>query len=383
VRIGINALYLLPGKVGGSETYIRNLVQSLLKLDREITYVIFINKESIGIFQELAPRLIIVPCPIQATNRPIRILWEQLILPFQLRGRKIDVLLSAGMTAPFFSPVPSVLAIYDLQHVNQPQNFSRLFLFFLKTILYLSAKSADRIMTISEQVKKDIIKYYKIGPEKISVAHLAVNHELFFPKGCNNLSSTRTKYGLPERYILYAAALLPHKNHARLLRSFRDIVKEIPGIKLVLTGAWDKGHDMIAGLISELGLQKDVIMLGWIPFEDIPLVYRGAAIFAFPSLHEGFGLPILEAMASGVPVVCSRIEPLVEIAGDAAQLVDPYDQADITRGILSVFRDTTLRLQLIEAGILRAKTFTWERTAIKTLSLLNTNLPRRKTAKQS
>ncbi len=106
-------------------------------------------------------------------------------------------------------------------------------------------------------------------------------------------------------------------------------------------------------------------------------------MFIYPSLHEGFGLPILEAMASGVPVVCSRIEPLVEIAGNAALLVDPYDQSDIARGILSVFRDKTLRMKLIEAGILRAKTFTWERTAIKTLAFLSTNLPRRKTAEPS
>lgn len=379
MRIGINALYLLPGKVGGSETYIRNLVQSLSELDRDNTYVIFINKESIGIFQELAPPLIIVPCPIHATNRPIRILWEQLILPFQIRRHEIDVLLSAGMTSPFFCTVPSVLTIYDLQHVNQPQNFSRLYLFFLKTIIYLSAKSSDGIITISEQVKKDIIKYYKIGAEKITVAHLAVNHELFFPLAGDNLSSTRRKYKLPERYLLYAAAMLPHKNHARLLRSFKEIVKEIPGIKLVLTGAWDKGHDILAGLISELGLQKDVIMLGWIPFEDIPFLYRGAEMFIYPSLHEGFGLPILEAMASGVPVVCSRIEPLVEIAGDAALLVDPYDQSDIARGILSVFRDKTLRMKLIEAGIQRAKTFTWERTASSTLAFLSNKMPHRKT----
>jgi glycosyltransferase involved in cell wall biosynthesis len=377
VRIGINALYLLPGKVGGSETYIRNLVQSLSKLDRDNTYVIFINKESIGIFQELAPRLIIVPCPIQATNRPIRILWEQLILPFQIRSLKIDVLLSAGMTAPFFSPVPSILVIFDLQHVNQPQNFSRLHLFFLKTIIDLSAKTSDGIITISEHVKKDIIKYYKIGAENIAVAHLAVNHELFFPLGIDNLSSIRTKYKLPARYLLYAAALLPHKNHARLLQSFKEVVKGIPGTTLVLTGAWDKGHEKIASLISELGLQKDVIMLGWIPFEDIPILYRGAEIFIFPSLHEGFGLPILEAMASGVPVVCSRIEPLVEIAGNAAVLVDPYDKSDIVRGMLSVFRDKALRMKLIEAGILRAKTFTWERTASNTLAFLSNKMPRR------
>ena len=383
MRIGINALYLLPGKVGGSETYIRNLVQSLLEIDRDNTYCIFINRESTGIFPEFDPRVKIVLCPLQATNRPIRILWEQLILPFQIRSHKIDILLSAGMTAPFFCPVPSVLAIYDLQHVNQPQNFSRLYLFFLRTILYLSAKSSDGIITISEQVKKDIIKYYKIGAEKITVAYLAVNHKLFFPLGNDNLLSTRTKYTLPEPYLLYAAALLPHKNHARLLRSFKEIVKEIPGIKLVLTGAWDEGHDMVAGLISELGLQKDVIMLGWVPFEDIPFLYRGAEIFIYPSLHEGFGLPILEAMASGVPVVCSRIEPLVEIAGGAALLVDPYDQSDMARGMLSVFRDKTMRLKLIEAGILRARTFTWEKTAIKTLAFLNANSPRRTTAKPS
>ena len=383
MRIGINALYLLPGQVGGSETYIRNLVKSLWELDRDNTYVIFINKESIGIFREAAPRLVIVPCPIQAQNRPWRILWEQFILPFQIRSHKIDVLLSAGMTAPFFSPVHSILAIYDLQHVNQPQNFPRLYLFFLRSIIYLSAKSSDGIVTISEKVKKDIVKYYKIGAEKITVAHLAVNHELFFPLGNDNLSSTRTKYALPERYLLYAAALLPHKNHTRLLQAFKEIVKEIPGIKLVLTGAWDKGHDMIAGLISELGLQKDVTMLGWVPFEDIPFLYRGSELFIYPSLHEGFGLPILEAMASGVPVVCSRIEPLVEIAGDAALLVDPYDQSDMARGMLAVFRDKTMRVKLIEAGILRARTFTWEKTAIKTLAFLSANSPRRTTAKPS
>ena len=383
MRIGINALYLLPGKVGGSETYIRNLVKSLLKLDQDNTYVIFINKESIGVFQKSAPRLNIVLCPIEATNRPVRILWEQFVLPFQVRRHKIDVLLSAGMTSPFFCPVPSVLVIYDLQHINQPQNFSRLYLFFLKAIIYLSAKSSDGIIAISEQVKKDIIQYYKFGENKIRVAPLAVNHEMFFPMSGDNTTPVRTKYNLPERYLLYAAALLPHKNHARLLPAFREITKELPGTKLVLTGAWDEGQDEITGLISASGLQKDVIMLGWLPFEDIPGLYRDADLFVYPSLHEGFGLPLLEAMASGVPVVCSRMEPLIGIAGNAAVLVDPYDQADIARGTLSILRDQTLRMKLIEAGILRARTFTWERTAADTLAFLRDRTPHGKPAGQS
>ncbi len=383
MRIGINALYLLPGKVGGSETYIRNLVQNLLEVDRDNTYCIFINQESKGIFPGSDPRLNIILCPIEATNRPVRILWEQFILPFQVLRHKIDVLLSAGMTSPFFSPVPSIVVIYDLQHVNQPQNFPRLYLFFLKTIIYLSAKTSDGIITISEQVKNEIIKYYNIGAEQITVAYLAVNHELFCPISNGNLASIRTKYNLPEHYILYAAALLQHKNHERLLKAFREIREEMPGWKLVFSGASDKGHVKLAGIISALGLEKEVIMLGWLPFEDIPGVYGSAELFVYPTLHEGFGLPILEAMASGLPVVCSRIEPLIEIAGNAALLVDPYDESAIARGILSVFRDKTLRMKLIEAGILRAKTFTWERTAFNTLAFLSDTISRGGTMRKS
>lgn len=370
LNIGINALYLLPGKVGGSETYIRNLIKYLTALDSENTYFLFINLESRGIFDEYPPRITIVPCPVQAAIRPFRILWEQLVLPFQLRRHKIDMLLSAGMTAPFFCPCPSVLVIFDLQHINQPHNFSSWYLFFLRTIIYLSAKTADGIITISDNTRQDIVKHYKIQSHGIAITHLAVDHALFFPRNNGDAKAITAKYKLPDRYLLYSAALLPHKNHERLLRTFKQIKKELPGRKLVLSGAWETGQERVVDLIAGLGLQDDVIMLGWIPFEDLPALYSGAEMFLFPSLHEGFGLPILEAMACGVPVVCSRIEPLIEIAENAALLVDPYNEDDIARGILRVFRDKTMRMKLIEAGILRAKTFTWERTAIDTSAFL-------------
>jgi glycosyltransferase involved in cell wall biosynthesis len=382
MRIGINALYLLPGKVGGSETYIRNLVRSLLAVDSDSTYCIFINKESKGVFPESDPRVTIVLCPLEATNRPMRILWEQFILPFQVWRHKVDVLLSAGLTSPFFCPVPSVLVIYDLQHINQPRNFPRLFHFFLKTILFLSAKTADGIITISEQTKKDIIKHYRKRPEKVTVVYLAVNHQLFFPASSDTTATLGIKYDLPEHYLLYAAALLPHKNHERLLRAFGEIKGKMPGWKLVFTGAWDKGPGELVSTIAALGLEKDTVMLGWLPFDDIASLYRRAEIFIYPSLHEGFGLPVLEAMASGVPVVCSRIEPLVEIAGGAALLVDPYDQSDIAGGMLSVFRDKNLRSKLAKAGIQRARMFTWEKTAYNTLAFLNAYMPRRNSAGQ-
>jgi len=371
VRIGINALYLLPGKVGGSETYIRNLVANLARLDQDNTYFIFVNKESEGVFQELPRRINIIHCPFNAANRPLRILWEQCILPLQVRRRKIDVLLSPGMTAPFFCPARSILVIYDLQHVNQPGNFSRFHLFFLKTIIYWSAKTADKIITISWHVKTDIVKHYRIAPEKIIVGHLGVNHGAFFPGRDGDTAVVGKKYNLPEHYLLYAAALLPHKNHERLLKAFKEIKRERLELKLVLTGAWESGHEKIVALISALGLEQDVIMLGWIPGEDIPEIYRRAGVFVYPSIHEGFGLPILEAMASGVPVVCSRIEPLIEVAGNAALFIDPGDYLDIARGISTAFKDDAQRIQLIGKGLLRAKEFTWEKTARTTLNLLN------------
>lgn len=371
MRIGINALYLLPGKVGGSETYIRNLAKWLSRIDRNNTYFIFINRESAGIFDKIAPGFTVITCPLQATNRPVRILWEQLMLPFYLRRYKIDVLLSAGETAPFFCPTTSILVIYDLFHVYHPKEFSRFHLFFLRMIKYRSARTADGIITISGKSKSDIIQYFKMQPEKIAVAYLAVNHEEFHPADSRDLISVRTKYDLPERYILYTAALLPHKNHERLLKAFKKIKGLSPERKLVFTGAWEAGHDTVSDMISALGLQQDVIMLGWLPFGDIPLVYRNAELFIYPSLHEGFGLPLLEAMASGVPVICSRIEPLTEVAGDATFFVDPYDHLDIAQGMSTVLNDTALRARLIEKGLRRAKEFTWEATALATLAFLS------------
>ncbi len=370
MKIGINALYLLPGKVGGSETYIRNLVKWLVKIDRNNEYSIFINRESVGIFEALAPAIRVITCPIRAANRPLRIIWEQTALPFQVRRHRLDILLSAGLTAPFFCPATSVLVLYDLQHINQPQNFPRPYLFFLKNIIYWSVKSADRVIAISHHVKHDIMRSYHIAPERIGVSYLAVDHDEFFPSDKRETASLKEKYNLPEHYILYPAALLPHKNHERLLKAYKEIQKEVPHMKLILTGAWDQGHEKIASLISSLGLQQDVIMLGWLPFEDIPSLYRGAEIFVFPSLHEGFGLPILEAMASGVPVVCSRIEPLTEVARDAALFVDPYDHGAIAKEMRALLKDKSLRMKLIDKGKLRAREFTWRRTAESTLAFL-------------
>ncbi len=370
MKIGINVLYLLPGRVGGSETYIRNLIKWLPVVDRENEYLVFINEESRGVFDPPAPGVTLVPCPIRATNRPRRILWEQFSLPSQVHRCGIDILLSAGMTAPFRCPATSVLMLFDLQHINQPGNFPWYYLPFLRSIIYGSAKSADGVLTLSRQVKNDIIRSYNLSPERIEITHLAVDHDAFMLHGSPDTNTVKARYGLPERFILYAASSLPHKNHERLFQAFRQVRDRMPRLKLVLTGARDKGEATLIRKIQAMGIEKDVLLLGWIPFEDVPSIYRASEAFVFPTLHEGFGLPVLEAIACGVPVVCSNIEPLPEVAGDAALFVDPYSPDRIAEGLFAVLSDRTLRDKLIQKGLERAKQFTWESTARTTLQFL-------------
>ncbi|MBI5642546.1 MAG: glycosyltransferase family 4 protein [Deltaproteobacteria bacterium] len=377
MRIGINALYLLPGKVGGSEIYIRNLVKWLPRAESQNQYVIFTNRESAGVFDDIPGRVEVVPCNLNAASRPMRILWEQLMLPGQVKRHKIDVLLSAGMTAPFLSPVPSYVVIYDLQHENQPQNFSKSYLFFLRAIISLSAKRSHGVLTLSEKSKRDIVSIYKLDPRDVGVTYLACDHKAFYRREAGEIDAVRKKHKLPERFILYIASSLPHKNYERLLEAFKKVKEKESGIKLVLIGARDYGHGVIATKIEELELIDSVVFLGWLPFEDIPLIYSASELFVFPSLHEGFGIPVLEAFATGVPVVCSNIEPVTEVAGSAALLIDPLDIDSIASGILSVINDRGLRERLKKEGLKRAKEFSWEKTARDTVSILNTFLSRR------
>jgi len=378
VIIGINALYLLPGKVGGSETYLRNLVKGLAAIDRENEYVIFINRETQGENRGTSPNFRIVVCPFRAANRPLRILWEQGVLPWYVKRHKINVLLSAGMTAPVLCPAVSVLMLFDLQHINQPGNFPWFSLLFLRSIIYASARSADGVLTISHQVKNDIIRSYHLPPEHIEVTHLAVDHSAFALHGPPDTVTVKEHYGLPDRFILYAASSLPHKNHERLFQAFRRVRERVPEIQLVLIGARDKGEEALIRTIKEQGLEQTVILLGWIPLEDVPSIYRASEVFVFPTLHEGFGLPIIEAMSCGVPVVCSRIEPLLEVAGDAVLFVDPLSPDEIAAAIIKVVTDPPAREHLISKGLVRSNEFTWKATATKTLAFLTAIAAERK-----
>jgi glycosyltransferase involved in cell wall biosynthesis len=346
LRIGVNALYLIPGGVGGTEIYLRNLLKALAKIDRVNQYFVFTNRETDGDLVPQRVNFVEVKQPIRAAFRPARILWEQLVLPFSANRRKLNVLFNTGYTAPLACDCPMVTLFHDLQHKRHPEFFRWFDLPFWRFFLWAAAKRSSGLIASSEATRGDIRKYYNADSE---VIHLGVEQEFF------EVAKNRQ----PRDYLLCVSTSHPHKNLERLLRVYGQD-KTLP--PLILTGV----RGFAAKQIEKLAT-SNVRIAGWIPREKLYELYRGARGFIYPSTFEGFGLPVLEAMAAGVPVACSDIPPLREIAGDTVRFFDPFDD-DAIRGALAQLAAGTL--STVSASQ-RAREFTWEKTARATLDYLS------------
>lgn len=346
MRIGINALYLIPGGVGGTETYLRCLVAAMEQQARGHEIVVFANRET----GPLGRRCEVLP--VRARFRPWRILYEQLALPRVLGRRGVDVLLNPGFTAPILARLPQVTVFHDLQHKRHPEFFRWFDLPFWRFLLWASAKRSARLIAVSEATREDLRRYY--GRDAAVVPH-GVEEEFFA------IAARRE----PGDYLLYPSTTHPHKNHERLLRVFARLRPQWPGLRLVLTGVPGFADARVRQAIRQLGLDRDVELRGWVPRGELLELYRRARGFVYPSLFEGFGMPVLEAMAAGVPVACSDIEPLRGLAGGCALLFDPHSDEEMAAAL-----DRLLRGRAPSGGPDRAREFTWERTAEKTLAVL-------------
>jgi glycosyltransferase involved in cell wall biosynthesis len=355
-RIGINALYLIPGEVGGTEIYLRRLLIALASIDTVNEYIVFTNRETDA---DLVPRQANFhwePQAVDARFRPARILWEQVVLPF--KAARLDVLLNPGFTAPVFAPCPSVTVFHDLQHARHPEHFRWFDLPFWRLLLWASARRARRLIAVSEATRTDLVRVYHLDPEQIDVVLHGVEPEFF----ALDRSST-------EPFVLCVSTLHPHKNLDRLIRAYARRKRDW---RLVIAGMRGFFADSLEALIAEAGVQDSVRLTGWIPRPELLQLYAKAQAFVYPSTFEGFGLPVLEAMAAGIPVACSDIPPLREVAGDAALFFDPLSEDAIEEALDRVAADDELRAKLAAAGPERARGFTWERAARETLaSLLN------------
>jgi len=370
MRIGINALFLIPGKVGGSEVYLRNLLCHLAKIDRQNEYILFVNKENFHTFQISQPNFTEVFCPIKASFRPARILWEQFILPFQIKKSNIEVLHSPGYTAPLLVSCCSIVTIYDMNCFYYPEDFSKSTTFFLKLLVTLAARRSDKIITGSRNSKKDIVQILKISESKTCVIYGAASSHLSVPLAIENKvrGKLKQRYSINKKFILTVSVSHPHKNLYRLIEAYDILYKKYQiDCQLVIVGIKGRAQSVLMSLVKELSLEKRVMFTGWIPDEDLSLLYSEAELFVFPSLFEGFGIPILEAMAHGTPVVSSNTTSLPEVAGRAALLVDPYRVDKIAEAMHRILTDETLRATLIKKGFNRASQFSWEKTARETL----------------
>jgi glycosyltransferase involved in cell wall biosynthesis len=273
------------------------------------------------------------------------------VVPFGVRGKKI-------------------LTVYDMSFLVYPKEARLKTRLLLKINLKLSCKRADRIITISEFSKREIIRYLNISPDKIDVVPCGVNTKKFQPiKNRNIIEDSKKKYSIKNEYVLYLGTLEPRKNLIRLIKAYNKlkIDKNIPN--LILAGRKGWLYEEIFECIHRLRLEGSVLYIGYVADEDTVPLICGATAFLFPSLYEGFGMPPLEAMACGTPVLTSNVSSLPEVVGDAALLVDPLNVDDIYKKMRMLIFDTNLRKKLIRKGMERISTFSWDNAAIRLMEI--------------
>jgi glycosyltransferase involved in cell wall biosynthesis len=355
-RIGVNALYLIPGGVGGTEIYLRELLAALARIDTANEYFVFTNRETGADLVPGQANFHFRPQRVRASFRPARILWEQIALPLEASQCRLDVMFNPGFTAPVLAACPLVTVFHDMQHKRHPEHFRWFDLPFWRLLLWASAHRSQRLIAESESTRADLLHYYRLPPERIDVIPLGVETRFF------ELARTHL-----EPYLLCVSTLHPHKNLDRLIRAYARRKRDF---RLTLAGMRGFHTRPLERLIAEMGIADSIQLTGWIPREELYRLYERAHAFIYPSTFEGFGMPVLEAMAAGIPTACSDIPVLREVAGDATLFFDPLDESAIGDALDRVTTDSAMRGRLAEAGPARARGFTWEKTARRTLSAI-------------
>ena len=354
VRIGIDARKLHDFGIG---TYIRNLLRQLARLDRDTEFVVLARPADCNAVGSLGENFRAVP--ETAANYSVA---EQIRIPLALWREGVTLFHAPHYVLPPLVRCRSVVTIHDCIHLMFPGYLpNRLALTYARTSIALASRRATRVLTVSESSKRDILRFVDIPAEKIDVIYNAYDERFGIEPREQDVIRVRERYQLHDEFVLYAGNVKPHKNLERLIEAF-DLVRQrgFDHLKLVLIGDEISKYAALRRAVHSHQLHQYVRFLGYLPEETLAIMYRLAGVFVFPSLYEGFGLPPLEAMASGTPVVTSNVSSLPEVAGDAAVLVDPYRPEAIADGIERVLSDEALRRDLRAKGLARARQFSWE-----------------------
>jgi glycosyltransferase involved in cell wall biosynthesis len=356
VRIAIDARKLHDFGIG---TYVRNLLRHLGRFDRTTDYVVLCREADEEMVRETGENF--RPVSEAAKNYSLS---EQLTVPLDLRREGVDLFHAPHYVLPVLTPCRSVVTIHDCIHLRFPQYLpNRLGYAYARSSLWVATHRSSRIMTVSETSKRDILRYYHVPEQKIDVIYNAIDERFGHPPASEDVELVRERYQLNDPFVLYAGNIKPHKNIERLIEAFHSLKQHgFEHVKLLIIGDEISKYATLRRAVHRYKLHKHVRFFGFVSDETLACLYRLAAVFVFPSLYEGFGLPPLEAMASGTPVITSNVSSLPEVVGDAALLIDPYEPEAIADAIRRVLTDEALRADLKAKGLVRASQFSWERS---------------------
>jgi glycosyltransferase involved in cell wall biosynthesis len=356
MRIAIDARKLRDFGIG---TYIRNLLIELSRLDRATEYVVLCRPDDVDSGNLLGDNFRMVP-----ETAPTYSIAEQIRIPLSLARERVQLLHEPHYVLPPAIRCRSVVTIHDCIHLMFPQYLpGRLAYVYAKASMWSATRKADRVLTVSEASKRDILRFFDISPEKVAVIYNAIDERFLAGPDTHRMDLTRQRYQLDHPFVLYVGNIKPHKNIERLVEAFAMARRSGPDhLKLIIIGDELSKYPVLRQSVHRHKLDKHVRFLGFQPQETLAAFYRLARAFVFPSLYEGFGLPPLEAMACGTPVVTSNVSSLPEVAGDAALLVDPYDAEAIAAGLVRAVTDEALRTDLIARGLARAHEFSWKQS---------------------
>ncbi len=361
--IGIDASRTVAAERTGTENYSLFLIRALLQLDRQNRYYLYFN-------QPPAPDLLAAAANVEQRVMPFPRLWTHLRLSWEMATRPPEVLFVPAHVLPLVHPRRSVVTVHDLGYLYYPQAHTPWARRYLQWSTAYNARSAAHVIADSQATKDDLIRHCGTPPQKVTVIYPGRDESFAPVQDAALLAATRERYGIPAPYVLYVGTLQPRKNLTGLLDAFASLLAQGRDLHLAIVGKKGWLYEPLFARVRALGLEQRVHFTGYVPPADLPALLSGARLFVLPSLYEGFGLPILEAMACGTPVVCSAVASLPEVAGDAAILVDPHDTAQLAQALARVLDDPDLSQELVRKGLERATHFSWETCAQQTLLVL-------------
>jgi glycosyltransferase involved in cell wall biosynthesis len=362
MRIGID-IHSIGSQKGGNETYYRELIKELVKIRSEHRFVLYHSRPEITNYVKVSGQFSLKR--IFPSHRTLRIPFS---MPRRAHLDNLD-LFHAQFIVPPFLKCKTVTTIPDIAFEHYPQFFSAYQRAWSKALIRGSAKKADHIITVSEYSKRDLVETYGIREEKITVTYEGAGKE-FVPLDREKAKAEiASKYQIGGDFILYLGRLQARKNLMRLVNAYARVREEGFTHRLVLAGRQDSFFQPVLSRVRELKLENDISFPGYVAAQDVPTFYNAAEIFIYPSLYEGFGLPLMEAMACGVPVITSRGSSLDEVAGDAALLVDPLSELSIAEALKKILNDPELRKRLGQAGLRRSRLFSFENAARQTVEV--------------